>query len=238
MRFLVTILALSTLCAAGCDRKTSAPLETKTSEGQASEAPAGKSAARKDKALVRFLNADPSGKPRELWLGDTRLFTAIAYRAITPYVEIPSQANQFRLREENGTENIASIHDELFAGRSYTYVAMPGKNRLSLAEISDDLAPPKPGKAKVRLINATFGVDHLDLHRSGVEKKIGAGVQTGASTDFKDVDPGTFEIRTNKQPVSPRLSNLMVEPDHFHTFVVLGRSGDLDALLIEEHLNR
>lgn len=237
MRFIATTLALTTLWIAGCDRKTSSPLETKTSEGQASEAPAGKAAARKDKALVRFLNADPSGKTRELWLGDTRLFTAIAYRAITPYVEIASQANQFRLREENGAENIASIHDEVFAGRSYTYVAMPGKDRVSLAEISDDLAPPKPGKAKVRLINATFGVDHLDLHRSGVEKKI-AGVQTGASTEFKDVDPGTFEIRPAKHPVSSRLSNLIVEPDHFHTFVILGRSGDLDALLIEEHLNR
>lgn len=238
MRLLAAALAATTLWTAGCDRKTASPLETKTSDGQASEAPAGKAAARKDKALVRFVNADPSGTPKELWLGDTRLFTAIAYRAITPYVEIPSQATQFRLRDEHGTKNLASVHDELFAGRSYTYVALPGKKGLSLAEMSDDLAPPKPGKAKVRLINATQGVDHLDLYRSGVEKRLGAGVQTGASTEFKDVDPGIFEIRSAKQPMPPRLSNLMVEADHFHTFLVLGRSGDLDALLIEEHLDR
>lgn len=237
MRFLAAAVAATTLWTAGCDRKTASPLETKTSEGQSSEAPAGKSAARKDKALVRFLNADPTATRRELWAGDTRLFTGIAYRAITPYVEIPSQAVQFRLREENGNENIASIHDELFAGRSYTYVAMPGKNRLSLAELSDDLTAPKPGKARVRLINATFGVDHLDLHRSGVDKKIGT-VQAGASTDFKDVDPGMFEIRPAQQPASPRLSNLTVEPDHYYTFVVLGPSGDLDALHIEERLDR
>jgi len=237
MRFLAAALAAATLWTTGCDRKTASPLETKTSGGQASEAPAGKSAARKDKALVRFVNGDPSATPKELWLGDARLFSGIAYRAVTPYVEVPSQANQFRLREENGTDSIASVHDELFAGRSYTYVAMPGKSRLSLAEISDDLAPPKPGKAKVRLINATLEIDHLDLHRTGVAKKIGT-VQAGASTDFKDVDPGTFEIRPAKQPLSARLSNLIVEPDHFHTFVILGRSGDLDALLIEEHLDR
>jgi len=237
MRLLAAVLAVTTLWTIGCDRKSSSPLETKTSEGQASEAPAGKAAARKDKALVRFLNADPSDTRRELWAGDARLFTGLAYRAITPYVEIPSQATQLRLRNENGTENIASIHDELFAGRSYTYVAMPGKNRLSLVELSDDLAAPKPGKAKVRLINATFGVDHLDLHRSGVAKKIGT-VQAGASTDFKDVDPGSFEIRPAKQPVSPRLSNLTVDADHFYTFVVLGPSGDLDALRVEERLDR
>jgi len=127
MRLLAAVLTVTTLWTIGCDRKSSNPLETKTSEGQASEAPAGKAAARKDKALVRFLNADPSDTRRELWAGDARLFTGIAYRAITPYVEIPSQATQLRLRNENGTENIASIHDELFAGRSYTYVAMPGK---------------------------------------------------------------------------------------------------------------
>jgi len=237
MRLLAAAIAATMLWIAGCDRKSSSPLETKTSDGQASEAPAGKAAALKDKALVRFLNADPTETKRELWAGDARLFSGIAYRVITPYVEIPSQATQFRLRDENGTENIASVHDELFAGRSYTYVAMPGKNRLSLVEISDDLSAPKPGKAKVRLINATFGVDHLDLHESGVAKKIGT-VQAGASTDFKDVDPGTFEIRPAKQPVSPRLSNLMVEPDHFYTFVVLGPSGALDALRVEERLDR
>ena len=237
MRFLVVALAATTLWTIGCDRKSSSPLETKTSDGQVSAAPAGKAAARQDKALVRFLNADPTDKKRELWAGDARLFSGIAYRAITPYVEIPSQATQFRLRDENGTENIASIHDELFAGRSYTYVAMPGKSRLSLVEISDDLAAPKPGKAKVRLINATFGVDHLDLHRLGVEKKIGT-VQAGASTDFKDVDPGTFEIRPPKQPVSTQLSNLTVDADHFYTFVVLGPSGGLDALRVEERLDR
>jgi len=87
------------------------------------------------------------------------------------------------------------------------------------------------------LINATFGVDHLDLHRSGVEKKIGTA-QAGASTDFKDVDPGTFEIRPAKQSVSPHLSNLIVDPDHFYTFVVLGPRGGLDALRVEERLDR
>jgi hypothetical protein len=47
-----------------------------------------------------------------------------------------------------------------------------------------------------------------------------------------------FEIRPAQQPASPRLSNLTVEPDHYYTFVVLGPSGDLDALHIEERLDR
>jgi hypothetical protein len=240
MRFLAAVSTAVVLwMTAACDRKTTSPLETKTSEGQASEAPAGKSAARQDQALVRFINADPHGAPRDLWTGDTSLFTGIAYRAITPYVEIPSQATQFRLRETGKSQNLASVHDELFAGRSYTYIAMPGKNgSSSIAEISDDFKPPKAGKARVRLINATLGVTALDLHETGVAKKIGPGVRAGASTDFKDVDPGTFEIRPDKQPGSPQLTNLTVEPDRFYTFVVLGKAGDLDVVRIEERLDR
>jgi hypothetical protein len=239
MRFLIGPVAAVIFWTAGCDRKSGSPLETKTSEGQATEAPAGKAAARGDRALVRFINADPRDKSSELWAGDTRLFTAIAYKDVSPYLEIPSQATQFRLREANGTANLASIHDELFAGRSYTYVALPGKDsRTSLAELSDDLKPPKAGKARVRVINATRHLDNLELYRVGGKKGIGPRVRTGASTDFKDVDPGTFEIRPANQPPVEVLSNLVVDQDRFYTFVVLGSEGNLDVVRVEERLDR
>jgi len=237
MRILLAGLSGLIIWMAGCDRKTTAPLETTTSEGQASQAPAGTAAARKDHALVRFVNADPGSEAQELWTSDMRLFAGIGYKTVTPYIEIPSQATQFRLREGAGQKDLADVHDELFAGRSYTYVAMRGKDgRSSLAEVSDDLTPPKAGKAKVRVINATQGVDNLYLYMEGVTNKIGQRVRTGAVTEFKDVDPGTFEIHPATRPAVPRLSKLIVERDHFYTFVVLGQSDDLDVVRVEEHM--
>lgn len=238
MRTLAT-LTLTILWTCGCDRKSETPLETKTSEGTVSEAPAGATAARKDQALVRFMNADPAPTGKELWAGDTRIFSGVEFKALTPYQEIPSQATQFRLLETSGAKNVDAVHDQIFAGRSYTYVAMPGKKGVSsLAAISDDLGPPKNGKARVRVINASLDMDHLALHMSGSSKKIGSTVRTGASSDFTDLEPGTYEIRIAERAPVARLSNLSVQADKFYTFVVVGQNADPEVIRVEERLDR
>ena len=221
----------------GCTRKTTSASETVTSEGQKSQAPPGADAARQDRALIRLVNADPAGKPRELWSADTRLFSDVAYKAVTPYVEVPTKVLQFRLRETDGPDDLVRSREELFAGRHYTLVAIPRKDGTSsLLKISDDLDPPKPGVAKVRIINATIGVDNLDLYRAGSKMKIEKGVDSQVATSFAEVDPGTLDIRPARQPVAPRLVKLPVEADRFHTFVVVGKTGDLDVIGIKDQL--
>src|SRR5207253_433927 len=112
----------------------------------------GAEAARRDLALIRLFNADPSGKPRELWSGDQRLFSGVAYKNLTPYSGVPTKVLQFRLRETNGLDDLAMTREELFAGRHYTLIAIPRTDGTpSLYKISDDLDAPKPGAAKVRL---------------------------------------------------------------------------------------
>jgi hypothetical protein len=239
MRPILTIaLAAQLAFIAGCERKTTSASETVTSDGHTSQAPAGVAVARSDRALIRFINADPAGKPRELWSIDTRIFSSVPYKAITAYVEVPTKVLQFKVREANGPEDLITAREELFAGRHYTLVAIPRKDGTSiLLKISDVLNPPKPGLAKVRLINATPGVDNLDLYRAGSKKKIEKGVDADGTTKFTEVDPGMFEIRPAKQPVAARLQHLPVEADRFYTFVVVGKTGDLDLVRVEDKLN-
>ncbi|MCU1335751.1 MAG: hypothetical protein JWO19_1332 [Bryobacterales bacterium] len=234
------IIAIAALQAwlAGCERRTTTTSETVTSDGQKSQAPPGVDAARHDRALIRFINADPAGKPRELWSLDTRVFSNVPYKGITAYVDVPTKVLQFRVRETDGPDNLITAREELFAGRHYTLIAIPRTDGTSiLQKISDDLNQPKPGQAKIRVINATPGVDNLDLYRAGSNKKIEKGVDADASTGFKAVDPGVFEIRPARQPVAPRLTNLAVEANGFYTFLVVGRAGDLDVVRIEDKLN-
>ena len=96
------LTAIGVLAVASCGRATSGPSETTTSQGQKSEAPAGTTAKREGFALLRFMNADPSGKPRELSTMDGRLFGDVTYKSITPYAEIQTDPTRFRLRETGG----------------------------------------------------------------------------------------------------------------------------------------
>ena len=226
---------LAGMCA--CERKTTSASQTVTNRDK-SEAPPGVAVAREDRALIRFINADPTGKPRELWVTNARVFSNVPYKSITPYVEVPTKVLQVRIREAEGPEDLITAREELFAGRHYTLVAIPRNDGTSiLLKISDGLNQPKPGQAKVRLINATQDVDNLDLYRAGSQRKIEKEVDADAATKFTEVDPGIFEIRPAKQPVALRLTKLRAEADRFYTFVVVGRTGDLDVVRIEDRLN-
>jgi hypothetical protein len=236
-RFTVIVTALF-LSLSGCDHKSTSASETETSNGLKSRAPSSTVAAREDQALVRFINADPAGKPRELWSIDTLLFSNVRYKAVTPYVETPSKVLQFRVREMDGPDDLIRDREELFAGRHYTLIGIPKKDGTSfLLKISDDLEQPKSGAAKVRLINATVGVDNLDLYRAGSSRKIEKSVNADSATSFTQVDPGTFTVHPAKQPVAPRLAKLPVEANRLYTLVVVGKTNDLDVIRIEDKLN-
>jgi len=239
MRYALVATAIGLLaCVSACEHKTTTASETVTSSGLKSQAPPGVVAARADRALIRFVNADPAGRPRELWSLDTRVFSNVPYKAITAYVDVPTKVLQFRVRETDGPDDLITAREELFAGRHYTLVAIPRKDGTSLLlKMSDDLNQPKPGTAKIRVINATAGVDNLDLYRAGSKKKIEKGVDADVSTSFTEVEPGLFEIRPARQPVAPRLTKLPVEADRFYTFVVVGRTSELDVVRIEDKLN-
>src|SRR5438105_1961553 len=236
--FAAGLTALIAVCGTSCASRTESPSVTATSEGQKSEAPAGADVARAGAALVRFVNADPSGNPRELWLDDNRLVAGVAYKAITPYFEVrPKVEARYHIRETNGLDDLATTRVEFLAGWHYTLVAAPRKNgRSVLLEVRDDLVQPKPGKSKVRMINATTDVEDLDLYAAGTKEKIQKGVDASGSTQFTEVQPGAFEIRPARRPLPPRLSKLTAEPDRWVTFIVVGRMGDLDVVSVEDRL--
>jgi hypothetical protein len=90
----------------------------------------------------------------------------------------------------------------------------------------------------VRLINATSGVNDLDLYMTGTDKKIEKGLDAAEATSFVEVDPGTFEIRPAKQIAAPRLSKLQIDDGRLYTFVVVGKSGALDVVIVADQVNQ
>lgn len=231
-------LAALILWTAGCTPRTTGPSTTTTSEGQKSQAPAGTAAARSDTALVRFINADPNAKGVDIWSSGVRTFGNVAYKMITPYVEMTAHAAQFQLREAGAARELAGNRREMLPGRHYTLVALPGRHRSSTLEVmSDYLGALEPGQATVRLINATTDVKDLDLYIQGTGARIGHGVDLRIANSFTVVKPGMLEIRPPGKPARRQLSNLKVEADRLTTFIVTGIEGHLDVVRVEDKIN-
>lgn len=198
----------------------------------------GATAARNDKALVRFINADPAGNI-DVLVDGTRTFSNVPYKMATSYQEIPAHVGQFELRQSGRDQDLAVNHRELFQGRHYTVVAFPQQSRTSrLAILSDDLIWLEPGEAAVRLINATYNVDDLDLYIQGRSKTIGHAVDPGVAESVTTLKPATLEIRQRDQPAYEQLTGLKVQADHLYTFIVTGVSDALDLVRVETQIDR
>src|SRR5579872_4326663 len=120
-----SLLGLGFLTGCASNKPTSQDTETKAG-GQTSVAPAGRAVAKQNKALVRFLNADPGGSHYDLWFDHSKTYTHVKYQRLTPYDELPATRGEFRLRASgwDDTESIATQTGDLESGKRYTVVAL------------------------------------------------------------------------------------------------------------------
>lgn len=223
----------------GCTPPVDRPTATKTSEGQTASGPAAAKAAKRGRALVRFVNAEPTIDKADLWFGDDKAFSGVAYKQITPYEELPGDRQDFRLRGTGMTNDLAANSEGLKAGRHYTIVAMrKADNSTLLSAFSESMEASARGKARVRFINAAPAGGDLALGTAGKAASIFSGVKFGSGTGFKDVDAGAtvFEVRSvDRKTGGVRVQNRVLEEGKLYTLITLG-DGNQDVLLIEDEL--
>ena len=225
---------------AGCNAQTDQATRTKA-EGQESTAASGEAANKRDKALVRFVNAAPNQQGLDLWFGDTKAFSGVAFKTVSAYMELPTERRTFSVRTANGTTDLATNNEGLWDGRHYTLVALPKEDgTIILHAMNDDLAAPDAGKTKVRVMNAAPRNDDLDLYATGKKDEIFDGVDYNSVTDFKQIDPvaGGVEVRhENQKTAALRIGDLNLEPGRMYTIIVTGGPGTkLDSIKIEDQL--
>jgi hypothetical protein len=227
------------LVAGGCSRTSDKATYTEPSGGGPSTAPAGKTVAERDRALVRFVNADPNAKAVDLWFGDTKAFSDVAYKTVTPYIELATERHNFKLRMPGQATDLATNSEGLYAGRRYTIVAVKKSDgTYALNAIGDDLTAPDKGKAKVRMVNAAARAGELDLGRAGDKDDVFGGVDFNTATGFKEVDPAKGPLvirREGNKKATVRGFDLTVQPDRLYTIIVTGESA-LDTIRIEDQL--
>jgi hypothetical protein len=235
-----------TLLAVACSREASQtqPARTDSTESGASVSPPGADLERRDRALVRVIDAIPGNRPVDVLAGDMVVFPSIDYKTVTQYQELPDDRLNFRVRPagQTGGESLAENSEGLAGGNRYTLVAYPQRDGTTeLAAFSDNLTPPSEGKAKVRVIHAAPQVGEVDVYVVGRDTLF-SGVNVGTGSTYNEVDPMevTLQIRPEgRQNSLLNIDDVRFEPGKVYTIIVVGSErgqSRLEAIRVEDEL--
>jgi hypothetical protein len=231
---------------AGCSKESSQtqPVTTRTENATTTAAPA-KDAKQRDKALVRIVNAVPTGPTFDLYTDDKKVFAAVAFKTVTPYQEIPDEHHSFRLRPagQDSAQPVVEEGETLTGGKHYTLIVMPDTNdKIKLQVVNDNLVPPPADKAEVRVIQASPDAGEVDVVAKQGNKKLFSGVNAGSDTRYTDLEPmnSTLEIRPEgKDNALASMPNTKFDKGKIYTIVVAGSTKGtpkLQAVVIEDHI--
>jgi hypothetical protein len=230
-----SLLMLAVACSGNKTAETSPVASSGDGKGTA---PAAEVAKKADNALVRFVNATPSAK--DLAFGDTTPFSNVGARDITAYKSLPAERHDFKLFVNgDSTKAMATNSEGLSAGKHYTVLAVTAKDgSFSLDPVSDDLVPPAPGKAKVRVINLAAGVKDVDLYAGGKKDALISGAGLDHPTDYKEVAPSEANLNV-RNSISKRdgepVKDLQLEAGKLYTILVFGdKTGKLKVKTVED----
>lgn len=168
-----SLLLFCALLAVSCSRP-SYPTETKV-QGASSTALSPAEAKQEQKTLLRFINA--TGGTKDLYFQDVLAFRRVEPNDVTSYEALPTPRpdahHELKLYDSTspvGTPLVTDSEPEN-SGHRYTILALEKNGKFAITMIPDQLKPPAPGKAKVRVIHTS------------------PGAEFGRFTDYKEVAP-------------------------------------------------
>jgi hypothetical protein len=220
----LAVPALIVTGACSKESKQPSPVTTATEAGKTRAPESALAAAHLEQALVRFVNAMPDGKAVDVSANGNATFAGVAYKAVTPYKNVPSTADAFAIAAagEAQAPPLAQRSSSISAGRHYTILALPGSapdsalsgaarqapGTLELQVIEDDIQPPSEGKARVRVINASPDAPTLAVFVKGGQEVLFSDIDFKEAASYKEVDPmsGTLEFRS----IAPRIAATQV----------------------------
>lgn len=228
-------LVFSTACSSD---KTAERTPVKSGEDGKGTAPASAMAKQADKALVRFVNG--TGDSKDLAFGEMTPFAGIDSFDITQYKEIPAERHDFKLfAKDQKADVLASNSEGLTAGKHYTILAVAEKNgKITLDPVMDDLTPPSPGMAKVRVINLAPSMKDADLYAGGKKEALISGAGLDHPTSYNDVSPSEAALyvrNSMSKKNSVRIKDISLKAGKLYTILVFqDKHGKVKVKTIED----
>jgi hypothetical protein len=230
-----TLLVLSAACSSNKVAQQSAVESHGDGKGTAPSAAVAKQA---DKAMVRFVNGTADSK--NLVFGDLTPFDDVGSHDVTAYKELPAERHDFKLfNKDDKTTPLASNSEGLSAGKRYTILAYTEKSgKVTLDPVEDNLTPPAPEMAKIRVINLAPSLKDIDLYARGKKDALISGAGLDHPTDYKEVSPTEANLyfrNTASKKNSVPVKDLNLKAGKLYTILVFSdKHGKAEVKTIED----
>jgi len=239
----ITVVLAVLLVFSGCNQtRENQPVTTTTDKGTTT-APSSEQAEKRDKALVRVINAAARGQKFDVYVGDNKILTSIDYKTVTPYKEVSGTVRTLKVRPagQESVEPLAQNTEMMMDGNYYTAVVMPEKDLkgVRLNVYSDNLVVPSADKTKVRIINASPDAGDIDVYVKGRDKALFSGVGFASADGYDEIEPisRTVEVRLKgKKGVVASVPNTHFDSGKLYTAVIAGRLPKLEVITVDDHL--
>jgi hypothetical protein len=193
---------------------------------------AGPAEAQATAAHIRLAHFSPDTPEMDVYVAafegdEQRVLEGLGYGEVSDYAELEPGSYSFLLRPmgapADSTPAVTASAD-LADGTAYTFAAMGPNADLQQALLTDDLAPPPAGQAKVRLIQASSSAGEVDV--TTVDGPALAEDRAFATaTEYAPVAAGQWNVRVTTSSGADLLRQLDLEAGTINTLVVLEGTG-------------
>jgi Domain of unknown function (DUF4397) len=162
----------------------------------------------------------------------TKIIPSVEYGRVSDYLALPVGPYAIALRDAGAP---ATEQPELAtqvtveAGRAYTVAALGKRADLGARVLNDDLTMPPAGKARVRIVQAAAQTPILTVSVGG-GGDIADRVPYATSTDYREVDQGTFTVKVQQQDgLKTATINVSLASMSVYSLFVIDRETGLSA---------
>ncbi|MGY1817865.1 DUF4397 domain-containing protein, partial [Geodermatophilus sp. SYSU D00663] len=194
--------------------------------------PAGPAAA-DDGGLLRLAHLSPDTPAVDVYVDPVadpaagQVFPAVGYGAVSDYRPLPAGAYAVSMRAAGADPQsppVLSTTVQVAADSAHTVAGVGPFADLGLEVLDDDLTPPPPGTARLRVVAAAAGAQTLDVAVPG-GPSLATGLGFADTTGYVDVPAGATAVTVT--PQGGRATDLPVQVDagSVYSVLVLDRAG-------------
>jgi hypothetical protein len=185
---------------------------------------------------VRLAHLSPDTPAVDVYLSSvngsmaTQKFDAVGYGVVSKYLPLAPGTYAVAMRLPGAAADsppVLSTQATVVEGKAYTVAGVGKFTDLGLRVIPDDLTLPDPGKAKVRVVQASVKQPLLDVAIAN-GAKIAGNVAFATTTDYQLVDPGKWTLRLSAPSVTAAATTVTapLKAGSVYSLIVLdGKSG-------------
>lgn len=193
-------------------------------------------------AYVQVIHASPNAPDVDVLVDGTKALTAVPFLANSNYLAAAEGTRNVKVNVTGTATTVIDANLGLAANTSYSVFAVDSVSKISAVVLTDDLAPPAAGQAKVRFV-------HLSPNAPAVDVAVTGGSVLFANRAFKQFTPfsglpaGTYDLEVRlagQATVVLSIPGVTIEAGKIYTVWAsgfVGGSGDeaLGAQIIQNN---